>query len=243
MKRLKTFLVTSFLLICATSFSIAETKQTEEKDLYEYNNLVLSLSKPGKPIITDKYIIFTAESGPRFVGISFDFENYSTIHSFEIRKTRDVENNVTRSIIFYLLERPRNLTEVSYRLIIDGLWTSDPLNPEKQYDYKTGITLSKIYLQNTIPEVTGYQEESVVKFIYKGEPGQNVRLGGNFTNWDSWIYTLEETKPGFYELSIPLPTGIYYYNYYLGMNSFVDKTNPNRAYTPEGRTASVIKVN
>ena len=54
---------------------------------------------------------------------------------------------------------------------------------------------------------------------------------------------LEETKPGFYELSIPLPTGIYYYNYYLGMNSFVDKTNPNRAYTPEGRTASVIKVN
>ena len=40
MKRLKTFLVTSFLLICATSFSIAETKQTEEKDFYEYNNLV-----------------------------------------------------------------------------------------------------------------------------------------------------------------------------------------------------------
>lgn len=224
----------------AASLSFAQTA-SEEKDLYEYNNIVTKLEKATQPVVSDNYIVFTENPGPRFVGIVFDFENYKTIHPYQIHKTYDIDGNVTNSIMFYMLDRPADLTEISYRLIIDGLWTSDPINPDKTYDETAGITLSHVNIGSTLPEVT-YTKADGTKFIYNGEPGQTVRLSGTFTNWDSWIYQLEETSPGFYELNLPLPAGKYYYNYYLGMNAVVDKTNPNRAYTEDGRVSSVITV-
>ena len=44
-----------------------------EKDLYEYNNIVAKLETPQEPVITENYIVFTEKSGPRFIGIAFDF--------------------------------------------------------------------------------------------------------------------------------------------------------------------------
>ena len=45
-----------------------------------------------------------------------------------------------------------------------------------------------------------------------------------------------------YDNSVHSNYGTYYYNYYLGMNSIIDKTNPKKAYTSDGRTTSVIEV-
>ncbi len=228
------------------SFSFAYAKEAPvlpEKDLYEYNNIVAKLETPAEPVVTENYIVFTEKTGPRFIGIAFDFEDYQKIHPFMLHKNRDAEGAVTNSLMFFILDRPAFLREISYRLIIDGLWTFDPNNSNSFYDSENGITISKIDIGETKPEVTRATKENGAKFIYNGEPGQTVRLGGTFTNWDSWIYELKETKPGFYELNLPLPTGKYYYNYYLGMNAIVDKTNPNRAYTADGRTTSVIEVN
>lgn len=224
-------------------FAHAETSTPlPEKDLYEYNNIIAKLESPKEPEITENYIVFTEKTGPRFIGIAFDFENYQTIHPFMLHKNTDSEGNLTNSLMFFILERPEFLKEISYRLIIDGLWTFDPNNSSTQYDSETGITVSKIYINETKPEITRTTKENGTKFIYSGEPGQTVRLSGNFTNWDSWIYELKETRPGFYELNLPLPIGKYYYNYYLGMTAIVDKSNPNRAYTSDGRTTSVIVV-
>ena len=227
------------------TFSVANFFAKEipiEKDLYEYNNLVAKINKVTSPVVTENYVIFTADASSRFVGIAFDFENYQNIHPFQIRKTKDVDGNTRNSILFYLLERPAKLKNISYRLIIDGLWTSDPNNENKIYDPTSGISISTVHLGLRKPEITNATEYDGVKFIYQGESGQQIRLGGTFTNWDSWIYELKETKPGFYELIIPLPEGTYYYNYYLGMNSIVDKTNPKKAYTSDGRISSVIEV-
>lgn len=220
----------------------AEEVKQSEKDLYEYNNIVSQLSKPVEPHVTGDYVVFTHDSDPRFVGIAFDFEDYKIIHPYQFHITRNIEGKITNSVLFYILERPKDLSEISYRIIIDGLWTTDPGNPQKEYDGENGITVSKLDLGGTLPEVTYKKSDSGVKFIYNGASGEKVRLAGTFTNWDSWIYELKETKPGFYELTLPLPRGKYYYNYYLGMTAIVDKTNPNRVYTQDGRAASVIEV-
>jgi hypothetical protein len=53
---------------------------------------------------------------------------------------------------------------------------------------------------------------------------------------------MKETSPGFYELSLPLPTGIYYYAYFIGTKQIPDYTNPRRAFTEDGRNASVLEV-
>lgn len=240
MKRLTIALAAGLLF--ATGFAHAEKAAEPEKDLYDYNNIVAKLDTCSQPCIQNNYIIFTEETGPRFIGIAFDFEDYQTIHPFQIHRNRDLEGTVTTSVMFFIMERPAELTEIKYRLVIDGLWTSDPVNPDTIYDNTSGLYLSRVDLGEALPEITSVKKERGTKFIYNGEPGQTVRLGGSFTNWDSWIYELEETSPGFYELNLPLPEGKYYYNYYLGMKAIVDKTNPSKAYTEDGRTASVIVV-
>ncbi|MGP1459368.1 MAG: glycogen-binding domain-containing protein [Treponema sp.] len=242
MKILLKFLAVCVFAVLPAAYAVAAETAGGGQDLYEYNNLIAGLETSGMPLVTERYVVFTHKAGPRFVGIAFDFENYKVIHPYQAHVNRSADGKITGSVLFYALERPKNLSELSYRVIIDGLWTADPDNPDKEYDGENGITVSKLDLGGSLPEVTYEKENSGVKFIYNGERGEQVRLAGTFTNWDSWIYELKETKPGFYELTLPLPRGKYYYNYYLGMTAVVDKTNPNKVYTQDGRAASVIEV-
>lgn len=232
-------LIIAGILLCCVLYAQDYYKEIET---YEYNNLINSINKVQEPIVTDKYIVFTAETGPRFVGIAFDFENYQTIHPFKIKNSRDFNDEIISSIMFFSLERPADLTEISYRLVIDGLWTPDPVNTNNYYDAETGVSLSKVKIGSTLPVVTGTNSESITRFIYNGESGKTVRIGGTFTNWDSWIYEMQETSPGKYELCLPLPPGTYYYAYYNGLTRFIDPTNPSKAYTPDGKTVSAITV-
>ena len=87
------------------------------------------------------------------------------------------------------------------------------------------------------------KNNNTVHFVYKGETGQKINLAGNFCNWDPWIYELQETSPGLYELQLPLPKGKYLYSYYIGLTPVLDNTNSNKMYTKDGRIANVIEVN
>lgn len=236
MKRLfLSFIVLSaFLGTYAQEFDNSKTEITDE--------LLSKITGINSPQIINDCIVFTAEHNAHFVGIAFDFENFKTVHPFKLRIFRDFEGNQTDSWYFYILDIPKNAKAISYRLIIDGLWTTDPLNPNSEYNRENGIRLSKIDINRFIPPATQVESGNTVHFVYEGESGQQIRVGGTFTNWDSWIYTLAEVKPGLYILDLPLPEGTYYYNFYSGMKAIIDKTNPDRAYTIDGRIASVLTV-
>lgn len=218
----------------AQEFANSTTAITDE--------LLSKITGVGAPQIFNDCIVFTAEHNAHFVGIAFDFENFRTIHAFKLRKVKDIDGKDVDSWYFYILDIPKGYESISYRLIIDGLWTTDPMNTLTEYNTETGIRLSSVKTGQKIETVTHADESNTVRFIYRGETGQEIRIGGTFTNWDSWIYKLKETSPGFYELSLPLPEGTYYYSFFHGMNRFVDQTNPNRAYTIDGRIASVVQV-
>lgn len=215
----------------------------DSEDSFNYDNLVISLKEASSPAIINDYVVFTSKTGPGFVGIAFDFEEYKTIHPFRVKKIYDEEGKIKTSLLFHIIKRPDNVEKINYRLLIDGLWTKDPLNDNTIYDWTTGLTISTVNLGKQKPEITNVKDSNYTHFVYNGDPGQKVRLAGTFTKWDSWIYELEETKPGFYELTLPLPRGTYYYSYYIGLNSYIDKTNPNKAYTNDGKQTSVITVN
>ena len=224
---------------------------TTEEELYNLQNLIAGIKDVQSPVVTEDYIIFTANKNARFTGIAFDFEDYSKIHTFQRLITRDSEFEPIDSLLFYVCKIPEKITDISYRLIIDGIWTYDPVNENKYYSYEADTYFSVVKIENqkkpktekllpleTTPSLTGH-----TRFVYNGKPGQKIRLGGTFTNWDSFIYELEETSPGFYEITLALPKGSYFYAYYKGTTSFVDETNPDKAYTPDGRIASVLHVN
>jgi len=127
------------------------------------------------------------------------------------------------------------------------LWTTDPANPDSYYDEKAGISLSRFTFasdlpQKTAPAATNAASENIVRFICRANAHQKIYLAGSFTNWDPWIYEMKETSRGLYEIALPLPSGTHYYNYYSGMDALTDSTNPNKAYTKDGRVASVITV-
>lgn len=219
------------------------TSDLLDADSYGINTILSQISSPKSPQIVGDYVVFTAASNARHTGIVFDFENFRTIHSFERLNTYDYDGKEVDSVLFYILKLPKNSNQISYRLIIDGLWTVDPNNTIKIYDDDIKTELSRVILNRKEEMITKVVESNTVKFIYSGESGQKIRVGGSFTNWDSYIYQLAEVTPGLYEIEIPLASGTYYYNFYKGINSFTDTKNPDKAYTPDGRVASVISIN
>ena len=118
------------LIFCL--FAISMTFATETNQ-YTIDTILKGISKVEKPYISNGYIVFTAEDSARHIGIAFDFDNYKTIHSFQKLVSYSYDNEETSSIMFYLLKLPENSSKISYRLIIDGLWSTDQNNPTKEY--------------------------------------------------------------------------------------------------------------
>jgi len=214
----------------------------------DYNDeTVLEIRGVVAPYEKDGTVVFTADAKSRFTGIAFDFEGYKTIHPFRIHTMRDMDGKAKGSVLFYILNRPEKAKSLSYRLVIDGLWTTDPANPDSYYDEKEGISLSRFTFasdlpQKTAPDATNASSHNIVHFICRAGTRQKIYLAGSFTNWDPWIYEMKETSRGVYEIALPLPSGTHYYNYYSGMDALTDSTNPNKAYTKDGRVTSVITV-
>ncbi len=231
----------ALLVFTMAAVPLFAEKKIEFKD-YDLDVLIHNIDEPGAPVITNDYIVFTAEPNHRYVGIAFEHENYQIVHPFKALVMTDDDGNSYRKHLFYCYERKHEFTTLKYRLVIDGLWTTDPFNPQKEYDDSVNLYFSVIEDPNSVKIFTKPEEKNGIHFIYRGKSGLKLNLAGTFTNWDPWIYQLKETSPGFYELTLPLPTGKYFYNYYIGLTPIMDESNPEKAYAPDGRSASVIIV-
>ncbi|MBD5433644.1 MAG: isoamylase [Treponema sp.] len=246
MKKLNLFLACA--IFCAGASFAAKEKDVplvESKYSFEYRETAQKLREPKAPFEQDGLIVFSAQEGPHYVGIAFDFENFQKIHPFQKRIILDEDGEKDRAWYFYILEEYPKTDKILYRLIIDGLWTTDPMNPKQHYDETTGIRLSQIDVRREYEIATSVKTSSngkSVHFVYKGKSGQNVRVAGTFSNWDSWIYRLAETSRGFYELTLPMNEGTYYYVYCIGTKEFPDLTNHERAIKDGGKAVSKIIV-
>lgn len=245
---IKRFVAAMLLTGCIFSaFAADEEGEAPDysKSIPEYNQatIVKGIKSVRAPFISGDYAVFTAEDASRYVGIAFDFENYRTIHTFNKIVSYDEEGEPQSSMLIFLQPLPKNCTRITYRLVIDGLWTSDSTNSNRYFDRKVGTWFSYIDVNRPYEVETAVTSDHKVHFVYEGKPGLKVRLAGTFTNWDSFIYYLNETEPGRYELDLTLPAGTWYYCFYSGMDRLTDPNNLDRVYTQDGRIASVITVN
>lgn len=232
-----------FILLGLFSFCFAKEKQAvEETDTFEYDNIAASMTGVESPKVHGDYIVFTYPATARQVGIAFDFENFKVVHPFKLYKTYSYEGDVTGKWFFYIADRPKKTARINYRLVIDGLWTTDPVNKNVSYNSDEGYTLSYLDIDIKDPVITEKNESGLTRFVCFAESGQKIRLGGTFTNWDSWIYEMQEVTPGRYEIALPLHPGTYYYAYYNGISSFIDNTNPLKGYSADGRIVSMINI-
>jgi hypothetical protein len=217
---------------------------------YQFIDHLLSLPGPGAPEIYEDSVIFTAPSSYRRVGIAFAFESYARVYWFrkllipkdpaEIAaegKKKTVELNRDSGILFHVQILPEGIRNLDYRMIIDGLWTRDPLNPLRVTG-PSGLNQSRIVLPDMPHPLPARETPGILSLSYTAPPGETVTVAGNFNSWDPFMYEMEETSPGFYSFSLPLPPGTYQYVFFHRGERIPDPGNRDKIYSPEGKIAS-----
>jgi hypothetical protein len=247
---MKTIASIAFFLVII-SFSWADEWET-----YEVVDRLLTIREAGYPIIQDNVVIFTSDSSHRRVGISFNHENFSTV--YWLRQLMVVQDPLgapippgqlapnpfkDSGIRFYIYPIPENMRELEYRIVVNGLWTTDPTNPQTRRDPVSGLNMSVLplpYLPVKHSPLNGLPDG--LNFVFKGPPGELVTVAGTFNGWDPFMYELREGPSGHYSITIPLPSGTYQYVFFNRGERFTDTSNPNRIYARDGSAASVITV-
>jgi hypothetical protein len=227
-----------------------------DTESYQFINHLLTIPVPRGPEIFDDGVIFTAPSSYRRVGISFAHEGFSHVYWFQKllkakdeltareEKSRRIEDKYRDSgILFHVYTVPPEIRELEYRLVIDGLWTADPLNPQYRVDQKSGIVRSVIAMPEIQRVPTAFDgPPGTLTFNYRAPSGETITVAGSFNGWDPFMYELREIREGYYSLTLPLPPGTYHYVFFHRGLRVQDPYNHNQVYTIEGLAAAEAAV-
>jgi hypothetical protein len=240
------------IMVLTLLIAIIGNIEAIDTESYQFINRLLSIREPGSPEIFDDGVIFTASSAYRRVGVSFAHEGFARVHWFQqLLKAKDtltpqeekskniVDQYRDSGILFYVYTVPPEIRELEYRLVIDGLWITDPLNPRYRIDQKSGIVRSTVAMPDIRKIPTAFDgPPGTLSFNYQAPSGETITVAGSFNGWDPFMYELRETAPGFYALTLPLPPGTYHYVFFHRGQRVLDPYNHNRAYTVEGLAAT-----
>jgi hypothetical protein len=247
---MKKLMIIMLLTVIIGSIGAADTES------YQFIDHLLGLTAPKAPEVFEDTVIFTASSSYRRVGVAFAHEGFKKVYWFKklmvsnenaspwINEKPPKDLYVDSGILFYVFTIPEDLTvELEYRLIIDGLWVQDPLNPQARRDGASGIARSVVALPRIKrPDSPNRGPEGTLNFTFYAESGETVTVAGTFNNWDPFMYELREVSPGRYALSLPLPPGTYQYTFFYRGERRLDPNNPRRVYTREGKAANEAAV-
>jgi hypothetical protein len=247
---MKRYISAAFLTVIIGTIGALDTES------YQFIDHLLGIQRPGPPELYEDGVIFTAPSTYRRVGIAFAHEGFSRIYWFQkllfvkdngpppARGKPPPEQYQDSGVLFYVYTPPQDEGDLEYRLIIDGLWVKDPLNPLSRRDGSSGIIRSVVSLpEYEIPHSVSGGSPGSLSFRYEAPPGETITVAGSFNGWDPFMYELRENSPGRYSLTLPVPPGTYQYAFYHRGERFTDPYNYNLVYTGDGKSASEAVVN
>lgn len=232
MKRALLFIALAVLLVQA---GLAAETAGESIDLHLH---LISMKDARAPEIFEDKLILSVKGPWRSVEAAFESEGFTTLHPY-LRNGQGV----------FLLVLPLPLkakSPIAYRLVVDGAWMADPLNPLR-VETRSGVLVSLAQVPYLSDESRGVyrildEDGHTAHFLLKAEPGMVVTLAGTFNNWDPFLYELEEDSPGVYRLDLSLLDGIHYYAFYYDGEAHADPLNTERATAPSGEVVSVLTV-
>ncbi|MDR0720593.1 MAG: isoamylase [Treponema sp.] len=224
-----------------------------DTDSYEFNDRLLGITAAGKPEIIEDGVLFTAPSSYRSVGIAFAHEDFARVYFFRKLLTLAEQEPPPANgkqpppqygdsgVLFLAYTPPENIRTLEYRLIVNGLWTADPLNPLRREDAKSGIYHSVVILPEIKRTPTVFDgPEGSLSFHFTASPGETITVAGDFNGWDPFMHSLIETAPGRYSLTLPLPAGTYHYIFWRRGMRLTDPNNRNTVYDKFGNPVSEV---
>jgi len=199
---------------------------------------VVETTEAAAPVIMDDAIFFSCKPAypARYVGIAFAHEEFRKVHIYERNE---------HGVLFYFYPIPKGVHCLEYRIVIDGLWTTDPKNPLRTRA-AAGISMSHfeipprtddLFLRSPVIRADGS-----VEFNLRAPSGREIFLSGSFNGWDPYMYRLAEVSPGLYSFTIRLLPGTYYYIFQFGGRKYLDTLNPQRGQDMDGYEISVLSV-
>lgn len=197
-----------------------------------------ALERAIPPFVHEGDLVLSAKGPWRSVGASFEHEHFTRVHPFQRN---------SHGVFLLVLPVPLEVhAPLAYRLVIDGVWTTDPVNPLHAPGRGfAGADLSLAEVPFISAEKPGtwkilQDDGRTVRFRWRGPSGEYVTVAGDFNNWDPFLNELEEISPGVYELFLRLAPGAHFYTFVNRGASFPDPLNPQLAATMEEKLVSVI---
>lgn len=201
-----------------------------------------SVERASAPRMLGDHLLFTYDFGPdrhdgriHSVEIAFAHDDFSTRYSFD-RNDND--------IYVFLYDVPPGITEIRYRLVVDGIWTTDPTNPITVED-RWGVALSRTTIpraERSITETPIVHPDGTVEFVVTAAPGSRVSIAGSFNGWDPFMTPLRETSPGRFSRRLRLGSGEHLYYYVVDGLRLPDPLNSERKWHTSGAVVSVVSL-
>ncbi len=249
-----TTLLTVFCFLAIGAFA-----QASDAERYEAVIYARTLEEPQGPTLVGNYLVFSyveAEGpSPRYVAAAFDHENYGQLHLF---------SKTAAGLYALIYEIPTDIDELSYRLIVDGVWTSDPANPPEESGSKAPLSTVRIGPSETSPAFhrSPTVDRGVATFVLRRSDVEgrfilsiegdhvrfarpfeelDVRLVGSFDGYDPYLHVLRRFG-GEYRIELPLPKGEHGYYFLIDGKRVLDPANSEYLYGPNRSRFSKVTV-
>ncbi len=227
-----------WILLLSVLFTLAAVPSAPAfESTTELHLKIMGTREAAPPHVFEGAIFFTQKpSYPvRYIGIAFAHENFREVHLFQRNQ---------KGVLFYVYPIPEGLKHVDYRIVIDGLWTTDSTNRLKVRDLD-GIAVSRFEIPPAVAEAKLkspiYETKTrTAEFNMKTVPGRTVFVAGTFNGWDPYMHRLEEVKPGLYSISLRILPGTHYYYYVVDGMRKTDPLNRELGADSDGNEVSVL---
>jgi hypothetical protein len=222
------------LLLSCMILSAADASAATRDSL---NLAITRINASQPPQLVDDVLLLSYRpvTATRFVGVRFAHESWKELHAYRVNE---------KGVFVLEYPWPEGATEIRYRVVMDGLWMTDPANPDVETD-AAGNAVS-VFRLDRAPQhrlaspVRG--DDGAVTFTYAGIPGRRVALVGDFNNWDPFMTMLEESSPGVYTVTLRIPPGPHWYAFYSGGLRIIDRLNGDSGLDPDGRIVSYFSL-
>jgi 1,4-alpha-glucan branching enzyme len=214
-----------------------------------YNDYSLALlTKSGEPaeiryawtdqgeggVRVEKGILFTcAGRGVKQAEIAGDFSAWRTV---SMKKGRN-------GVWFYVLTGIEGSKPFRYKFRLDGIWTEDGRNPDREPDDSGSYLSISRPAQNINHHITyKLQRDGSVLFRIYDPKARYVAIAGDFNNWNPEHDILSRNEKDEWTISKRLPKGKYRYSYVIDGDWKVDLYNEHSSRDVSGNLCSMIEV-
>lgn len=186
---------------------------------------VQTLEEATAPMIVADHLILSYDSDRplRYVAAVFEHEDFATRHVF--RRNR-------HDVLFLAYRLPDDVEKIRYRIVVDGMWSTDPNNPHFRR-LATDVNISYVDVSDRprpTPEYPRRLDDGRVEFLFRDVSGRRVYVAGSFSNWDPYRHRMEEIEPGVYRTRLPLREGEHFYHFVSDGRRYTDPLNPGPVY-------------